>query len=320
MDRKEKQSVPTEPLKTAVLFLVFNRPHNTAHVFEAIRRTRPPRLYIAADGPRRNRPDDVEKVKAVREYLMSHVDWDCEVKTLLREENLGCKHAVSSAITWFFDNEEMGIILEDDCLPSQSFFRFCEELLERFKEDSRVMKIAGYSLLDGRIEYPFSYYFGHIGFSWGWASWRRAWKHFDLGMSDWPDFKALAVHRVYPFTKMRNRTFEQTFQGKIDTWDYQWDYAVAKNHGLSVIPVRSLVRNIGFGKDATHSPENGGARALIKNNECPFPLRHPRFVFPQGAFDNMLVSMVKKETSFYLLHRAKDKAKSFLAAVLSHFA
>ncbi|MFP4332877.1 MAG: hypothetical protein ACLFQJ_06210, partial [Campylobacterales bacterium] len=136
---------PPHPLKTAVLFLVFNRLDTTKQVFEAIRQAKPPRLYVAADGAREAKEGEDQKVKAIREYILQHIDWDCEVKTLFREKNLGCKIAVSSAITWFFENEEMGIILEDDCLPSQSFFWFCEELLERYKDDMRIMMVSGYN-------------------------------------------------------------------------------------------------------------------------------------------------------------------------------
>src|SRR5574341_1196424 len=307
MDEAKAQFLPANPLNTAVLFLAFNRPQMTKQVFKAIRRARPPRLYFAVDGPRENRLDDTQRIKDVFDFVMCQIDWKCEVKTLVREENLGCKHAVSSAINWFFENEERGIILEDDCLPSQSFFWYCEELLEKYKDDYRIMNISGYNILDGQIEYPFSYYFGHIGFAWGWSTWRRSWRHFDLAMSDWPDFKALGLHRFPPFSETRNKIFEQTFHGEINTWDYQWNYAIAKNNGLSAIPIRSLIKNIGFGKDATHSPENGGVRALIENNECVFPLTHPEFIFPNKEFDDRVISFVKMETRSLLISRIIDR-------------
>ncbi len=121
----------TAPLKTAVLFLVFNRPDTTAQVFDAIRKARPPRLYVAADGPRANREGEAEKVAKVRE-IATAVDWPCEVRTLFRDANLGCKRAVSGALDWFFGEEEAGMVLEDDCLPHPDFFRFCDALLERY--------------------------------------------------------------------------------------------------------------------------------------------------------------------------------------------
>lgn len=159
---------PPYPLNTAVLFLVFNRPDTTKQVFEAIRKAKPPRLYVAADGPRLNRAGEEEKVKAVREYLMDNIDWSCEVKTLFRQENLGCKYAVSGAITWFFEHEEMGIILEDDCLPSQSFFWFCEELLNRYNNDTRIFLISGFNSINKWKNNSFDYLFSYYGSIWGW--------------------------------------------------------------------------------------------------------------------------------------------------------
>ncbi len=311
--------LPTAPLNTPVLFIAFNRPQAAERVFGAIRLAQPPRLYFAVDGPRENPLGDAQKIRDVYDLVMCQIDWRCEVKTLLREENLGCKQAVSSAINWFFENEEAGIILEDDCLPSQSFFWYCEELLEKYKQDYRIMNISGYNILDGRMENPFSYYFGHIGFAWGWATWRRAWRQFDLTMSDWPDFKAMGLHRFPPFSETRNMIFERTFRGEIDTWDYQWNYAVAKNNGLSAIPTRSLIKNIGFGKDATHSPENGGVRALIENNECVFPLKHPDFVFPNKKLDDTVVSFVKMETRFLLVSRIIRRIRLIVSSVLHYF-
>ena len=174
---------PTKPLKTAVLLVIFNRPETTQVVFEAIRKAKPPRLYVAADGPRTEVPSDAKKCKEARE-IINQVDWDCEVKTLFREKGLGCGLGPSSAFTWFFEHEEDGIILEDDCLPSQSFFWFCEELLERYRHDNRVMHIGGNNFLNGwQKDRDYSYYFSNSGHIWGWATWRRAWKLFDFNIS-----------------------------------------------------------------------------------------------------------------------------------------
>ena len=161
--------------KSAVLFVVFNRPDTTKRVFEAIRLAKPKRLYITTDGPRPNMPDDVQLCKQTRE-IVSVVDWDCEVKTLFREENAGCKNGVSAAINWFFDHEEEGIILEDDCLPANSFFKFCDTLLEKYRYDTRVRHITGCNLQFGKKWGDASYYFSNLTNGWGWASWRRAWR------------------------------------------------------------------------------------------------------------------------------------------------
>ena len=162
-------------MKTPVLFLVFNRPDTTKQVFEAIRQAQPPRLYIASDGHRSDREGEWEKVKTVRDYVVNNIDWDCEVKTLFREKNLGCRIAVSTAISWFFENEEQGIILEDDCFPDQSFFPFCEELLWKYQDDKRIMMITGTNSLGTWKSELQSYHFSIYGSIWGWATWKRAW-------------------------------------------------------------------------------------------------------------------------------------------------
>jgi len=163
--------IPPHPLKTPVLFLIFKRLDTTKQVFEQIKKAKPPRLYIAADGPRDYVEGEAEKVKAAREYVLSNIDWNCEVKTLFREKNLGCGKAVSEAITWFFENEEQGIILEDDTVPSQSFFWFCEELLNRYKDEKKVWHIGGTNFQDGIIRGNGDYYFSALNHIWGWASW-----------------------------------------------------------------------------------------------------------------------------------------------------
>ncbi|HIK36129.1 MAG TPA: glycosyltransferase family 2 protein [Thermosynechococcus sp. M98_K2018_005] len=221
-----------------------------------IRQARPSRLYVAADGPRAHRKGEVEKVRQVRE-IATQVDWPCEVKTLFREKNLGCKVAVSSAISWFFEHEEQGLILEDDCLPHPDYFRFCDELLNYYANDNCVWVITGNNFQDGQVRGDGSYYFSKYSHCWGWASWRRAWKKYDVDMSFWPVWKKSAdwrkktpnsVERMY-----WERLFDQTYLGKIDTWDYQWIATVWYYGVLTATPNVNLVSNIGFGPDATHT-------------------------------------------------------------------
>ena len=157
----------------AVLFIIFNRPETTQRVFDAIRLAKPTRLYIAADGPRENKTGEKELCEQARK-IAQNVDWDCEVKTLFQKENLGCGKAVSHAISWFFENEDMGIILEDDCLPHQSFFKYCEELLEKYKNNDRIGIISGNNFQKKRKIGSFSYYFSDIVNIWGWATWARS--------------------------------------------------------------------------------------------------------------------------------------------------
>jgi len=245
-----------KPLHTAVLFLVFNRLETTKQVFEAIRQAKPPRLYVAADGAREAKKGESEKTKQVRNYILSNIDWECEVKTLFRERNFGCKMAVSGAIDWFFQNEEMGIILEDDCLPSQSFFWFCEELLERYKDDMRVGQISGDNFQKGIKRGEADYYFSIYNHIWGWASWSNRWQNYDVSLrtiknSNFIDDVIINKNAI----KYWKNIFMQMKNEAIDTWDYQWTFTLWNKNQLTILPNFNLVSNIGFGTDATHTTE-----------------------------------------------------------------
>jgi hypothetical protein len=244
--------IPPHALNTAVLFLVFNRLDTTRQVFEAIRQAKPPRLYVAADGARTNKEGEADKAQAVRDYIMQNVDWECEVKTMFRERNLGCKMAVSGAIDWFFENEEMGIILEDDCLPSQSFFWFCEELLERYKDDMRIGHIAGYNHFPGRVTDSTYFYFLVPGI-WGWASWSNRWCKYNVHIED--SSREISMVATRFSNANLSKCWVDIFKkiGTVDTWDYQWLYALLKNGFLTIRPSLNLVSNIGLGEGATHT-------------------------------------------------------------------
>ncbi|PHR51629.1 nucleotide-diphospho-sugar transferase [Cycloclasticus sp.] len=293
---------PPKPLNTAVLFLIFNRLDVTKQVFQAIRQAKPPRLYLAADGARKNTEGEAEKVIAVREYALQNIDWDCEVKTLFRDKNLGCKYAVSGAIDWFFEQEEMGIILEDDCLPSQSFFWFCEELLGKYKEDKRVFLISGYNKQNIWKNIEFDYFFSSFGGIWGWASWRRAWAYYDVNMSDLDVFSSqegfenLLGRKV---GKARKSLIKSVEKKKVDTWDYQWAYTRHKNGALACVPTSSMVENIGFGVDATHTVntiDDG-----VRKNEVSIPLRDNPFFVPDREYDRRFI--VKKPVYWKLVNK-----------------
>ena len=238
-----------------MLFLVFNRPDTTKQVFEAIRKAKPPRFYVAADGPRIENAGEAEKSEQARR-IATQVDWDCEVNTLFRDENIGCGKAVSSAVTWFFENEEEGIILEDDCLPNQSFFWFCEKLLEKYRKDMRVWQICGFNPQEF-FRSENNYFFSKYGSIWGWASWRRAWKYYDYNMRLWTELKENGKYKHFCDniieSKWRLNVFDNVYSKNIDTWDYQWSFAKLINSGLSAIPSVNLIENIGFSKDATHT-------------------------------------------------------------------
>lgn len=294
---------PPHPLNTAVLFLVFNRLDTTKLVFEAIRHAKPPRLYIAADGARENREGEDAKVKAVREYVMSNIDWECDVKTLFREENFGCKHAVSGAITWFFENEEMGIILEDDCLPSQSFFWFCEELLDKYKDDMRVWQIGGTTFKNIKSIDGEDYYFSKYTHIWGWASWASRWKYYDVKMQTLSKFKRNNYIKNIFENKEEQAFWIEIFtkiaQSKIDTWDYQWVYTMNINHGLCALPTLNLISNIGFGLDATHTNQKIDGVSELDQYEISFPLKVREFIFVNAEIDNYISNRNFLKKSFF---------------------
>jgi len=244
---------PHLPLKTPILFLIFKRLDTTQQVFEQIRKAKPPKLYIAADGPRKNIEGEVEKCKAVREYVLSNIDWDCKVKTLFREKNLGCGRAVSQAITWFFEQEEKGIILEDDVVPSLSFFWFCEELLERYKSDMRIWRIGGCNFQDGNKRGDGDYYFSAISHIWGWASWANRWKFNDFELKNINDDRFIENYWKGSASKYWKRIFWKMKNKEFDTWDYQWLFTMWYHRGLGISPNINLISNIGIGQDATHT-------------------------------------------------------------------
>ena len=266
-------------LKTPVLFLIFNRPDVTALIFEKIKKQKPKYLYIAGDGPRNNREGEAELCEQTRK-IATNIDWDCEVKTLFREKNLGCKVAVSSAITWFFQNVEEGIILEDDCLPHPSFFGFCEAMLEKYRDNEQIMHIAGDTQLADNMTDD-SYYFSHIPHIWGWASWKRAWKDYDVEMKDFSIFlKKQKIKNVFE-NKYHQKDWlnilNKVYKNEIDTWDYQWCYTVFKKEGLAIIPNKNLISNIGFGENSTHTSE---ASTFSDKTLSPMDdsLKHPKAV------------------------------------------
>ncbi|MFD2938162.1 nucleotide-diphospho-sugar transferase [Spirosoma flavum] len=238
--------MPTAP----VLFIIFNRPVVTQTVFTVIREARPKQLFVAADGPRPHKAGEASLCEQTRQ-IINQIDWDCAVYTLFQEQNLGCKRAVSSAIDWFFSHAEEGIILEDDCLPDLTFFSFCTDLLIRYRSNERVMHIGGITFQpDNQLFKEASYYFSGFTPIWGWATWRRAWAHYKVDPTD--NLRNLKLEPPY-FSDRQQWYIKQVQAGRMDTWDVQWLVAVRSHNGLSIIPAVSLIRNIGFGMDATHT-------------------------------------------------------------------
>jgi hypothetical protein len=264
-------------LTSPVLFLIFNRPETTQQVFSAIRKAKPPRLYVAADGPRSDYPNEDEKCEHSRK-VATNVDWDCEVKTLFRDHNLGCRLAVSQAISWFFENEPEGIILEDDCLPSQSFFWFCQELLEDFRNDKQVGAICGFYSNELDYKPSASYFFSRYMRVWGWAGWRRTFAEYDSNLKNQMEnnntWKSNVFNRkdVLP-KKYFQQMFDQVENGEIDTWDTQLQYLFWQKKQRVIVSSSNMIKNIGWRQGAhTHDKDHNHE---LRTSEIQFPLTRP---------------------------------------------
>jgi hypothetical protein len=276
-------------VNTPVAFFIFNRPDVTARVFAEIARARPSQLLVVADGPRPNQAGESDACTAAR-AIVERVDWRCEVLTNFSERNLGCKARLSSGLDWVFEKVETAIILEDDCLPHPTFFRFCEEVLEKYRDDERIMTINGHSFLPAGKTVRHSYYFSNYVHVWGWASWRRAWQFYDVQMKFWPVLR----EGRWLWDHLRHKTvaeywrnqFDEVAGGRNDTWDYQWMFTCWAQNGLAVAPAVNLVSNIGFGNDSSHTREPTSAVAGLPVYEMPFPLSHPPYVIRDYEADD----------------------------------
>lgn len=276
------------PVTTPVAMVIFRRPEHTRRVLKAIAEAKPPMLLVIADGPRPDVPSDAEACAATR-AVIDEVSWPCEIVRRYSDVNLGTGRGLASGLSWVFEQVEEAIILEDDCVPHPSFFRFCDELLARYRDDERVMQIAGSNLRRAPLPISTSYYFSSFVPTWGWATWRRAWQHYDFLVEEWPrlrdakrleeilEYDALAGFWGTRFEEVRARA------GDVSYWDYQWHFACWARRGLSVIPRTNLISNIGFGPSATHTFDAVGPTANVPAVETRFPLKHPPSV--QGDHD-----------------------------------
>ncbi|MFM6082737.1 MAG: glycosyltransferase family 2 protein [Dolichospermum sp.] len=302
-------------MKTPVAFIIFNRPDTTKRVFEAIRQAKPPKLLVIADGPRADRPGEAEKC-AVARAIIEGVDWECEVLTNYSDVNLGCKIRVSSGLDWVFNTVEEAIIIEDDCVPHITFFQFCEELLELYRHDERIMTIAALNVpLSGKMS-EYSYTFSCYNRIWGWASWRRAWKYFDVDMKLWTKVREekflnslLGDNSAVNFW---HDIYQQVYERGLNCWGYQWTFACWIQNGLTIIPNVNLVKNIGFGESATHTinVDMNSRRAQLPLEEMSFPLRHPPFVIRDMDAEKWIQKNVHDYGNF--LSKSKKKLKKIM--------
>jgi len=301
-------------LTTPVVFLIFNRPETTQIVFEAIRQAKPQTLLVVADGPRCDRVNDVEKCEATRS-IIEGVDWECNVLKNYSDINLGCKLRVSSGLDWVFDNVESAIILEDDCLPDPTFFRFCSELLSRYADDQRIMVISGNNFQFGRRRTEDSYYFSAFNHCWGWATWRRAWQHYDIDMKLWSVVKNDGwlkdiLHSKYAISYWEY-IFQSVFDDLINSWAYRWLFACWMQGGLTILPNINLVSNIGFNNEATHT-KRVNRLANIPTESMNFPLLHPQFMIRDTQSDNLTQKNIFRLS---ILKSIKIKIKKILNSI-----
>ena len=278
-------------METPVVLIIFNRPNTTRQVFDEIARAKPKKLFVLADGPRHGRPEDLEKCSATRK-VVDRLSWDCEVCRIYSDENLGVGKRVLSGLNEVFQEVDRAIIFEDDCVPHQTFFQFCEELLDRYNDDQRVMHISG-RLAPTRYKAPslYSYYFSYSLNCWGWATWARAWKLFDYEIKLYRQLRTtnwlvdvLGHRRIADF--MYN-IFESFYDkaANVSAWDQKWNFAVWSQHGLGIRPYVNLIHYAGFEDDPTHSFWADKKHYDLPTEKMIFPLQHPPYMIRDKQAD-----------------------------------
>jgi len=293
-----------------LLLIAFNRPEPTARVFAVLRQLQPERLYVACDGPRPERPGEAERCSQVRELIEGSIDWPCELQTQYQAANLGCRRGVTAALDWFFDQVEEGIVLEDDILPDPSFFPFCQELLERYRHDTRIGAIAANNHQRSAPADGSSYRFSIYSHCWGWASWRRAWRCNDPNLAGWPAFRGggwLEQLGGHEFARIWGGWLDALHAGRIDTWDMVWQFSCWQQGLLTVIPEVELVENIGFTSEATHTIDERSP--LAERGAIAFPLRHPAVIQADRQRDADTFRRLYRRSPWGKLRRKLRKAR-----------
>ena len=293
-----------------LLLIAFNRPEPTARVLAVLRQLQPERLYVACDGPRPDRPGEADRCAQVRELIEASIDWPCQLHKLFQPSNLGCRRGVMAALDWFFDEVEEGIVLEDDILPDPSFFPFCQELLERYRHDTRIGVIAANNHQRQAPADGSSYRFSIYSHCWGWASWRRAWHCHDPELVGWPAFREagwLQQLGGHEFARTWGGWLDALDAGRIDTWDMVWQFSCWQQGLLTVIPEVELVENIGFTSEATHTIDERSP--LAERGSIAFPLRHPPVIQADRQRDADTFRRLYRRSPWGELRRKLRKAR-----------
>lgn len=299
-------------LKTPVAVLIFNRPETTKHTLSSVFEARPEKLFVIADGPRPG-TDDLEKCEAAR-ACVDDFDWQCDVVKNYSEVNLGCGMRPASGLDWVFQQVDRAIILEDDCLPEASFYRFCEELLDRYQDEHRVAMISGNNFQSGKRRSEYSYYFSRYTHIWGWATWKRTWQHYDFQMREWQKLRETKwledVLQNQPAAAFWHNLFDNV-RNKGSVWDFQWAFSCWLHDQVAVLPQVNLVSNIGWGEAATHTKDPNNPAAFLPTFAMDFPLRHPSAITIDREADNFTFATLFADlpaTPFARLRRRLSRA------------
>jgi hypothetical protein len=313
----------TCPIAPVALFL-FKRPENTVKVMERIREARPSTLLLIADGPREDRPEEKDLCEQTRELVLSMIDWNPTILKNFSELNLGCRKRISSGLNWVFEQVPEAIILEDDCVPDPTFFRYASELLDRYRDEPKIGAISGDNYQPQPMDTPDHYYFSQFFHCYGWASWRRAWAHYDVTLSKWP------ILRDQGFLKKRfpklehsqywTTIFDEVHQGRIDTWDYQWGFALWHYNMLTITPSWNLVTNIGIGQDSTHMKDYNPTYHNIGTKPMVFPMQHPRFISVNESADVYSQINLFGEAKLYTIRARLSRVWGKILKLPSRFA
>ena len=306
------------PEEVAVLLIFFNREETVFKMLEVLREVKPSILYLAADGPRPNVDGEYEKCMRLREQVLEAIDWDCDIYTKFEAENAGCGRGPYTAIDWFFSNETKGIILEDDCIPSISFFPFCSRLLERFEDHQQIGMITGTNRKGKWNKSSTDYFFSKHGINWGWATWKDRWEQYDFDMKLWEDPQVRKEIKKYTDPLVFNllkKEFDKTVEGydeERSVWDFQWHFSQLYHRQLTIVPERNLITNIGFGAEATHTQEIDEC-AFIEHYEMDFPIKHNEKFTVDTEYDKWATLAFK----YSIPNRIKRKLNAFTQKLVS---
>ncbi|MDD3140283.1 MAG: hypothetical protein PHX08_15085 [Lachnospiraceae bacterium] len=274
-------------LKTPIAYIIFNRLDCVQESFQCIKKIRPPKLYLISDGPRKEKPGESEKVEAVRSYVESQIDWPCDVKRIFAEQNMGCKYRIYSGLNWVFEQEEQAIILEDDCVPLDCFFQYCQELLDLYRDNEQVMMISSFNILHTQKSKE-SYFFSKFPSVWGWATWKSAWNKIDLEMSGWEQAKREGTVR-YAYDAVSYLTYKKVAdnasKGKLQSWAVPWGFTRFIYHGVGIVPGGNMIRNVGYGRaDATNTSQET-TDDFSYGKAVSFPLAYQEIIEPDTGYD-----------------------------------